>query len=118
MSEIESLAISREVPGYSKVCGVLALIAAILALVIPIVGVLFITPLAIVLGAVALYGGYKGMGIATLVIVVINLIISPTFWGNVGAGATQAGATANRFLTYFDVIGVIAMLYLVARKAR
>lgn len=105
-----------EVPPYAKACGILALIVAIAGVAIPVVGVLFITPIAIVLGAVALYGGYKGIGIATLIIVAVNLIISPTFWANIGAGATFAGASGNRFLTYFDIIGVIALLYLAVRK--
>jgi hypothetical protein len=48
--------------------------------------------------------------------VVINLVISPTFWLNIGAGATIANAGSNRFLTYFDAIGVVAMLYLAVRK--
>jgi hypothetical protein len=83
-----------------------------------VIGVLFVTPLAILLGAAALYGGYKGMGIATLIIVVINLVISPTFWLNIGAGATMANAGSNRFLTYFDAIGVVAMLYLAVRRVQ
>jgi hypothetical protein len=108
----------QEVPSYAKACGILALIVAIVGVLIPVIGVLFITPIAIILGAIALYGGYKGMGIATLIIVTVNLIISPTFWANIGAGATFAGASSNRFLTYFDAIGVIVMLYLAVRKRK
>lgn len=115
MREVQAPA-GREVPAYAKLCGILALIFAIVGTVIPIVGVLFITPLAILFGAAALYGGYKGIGIATPIIVVVNLLISPTFWLNIGAGATQAEASANRFLTYFDTVGVIAMLYLAVRR--
>src|SRR5262249_28515486 len=46
-----------EVPAYAKVCGILALILAIVGVVIPVFGVLFITPLAIVFGSIGLYGG-------------------------------------------------------------
>ncbi len=106
------------VPVYAKICGILALILAIAGVVIPVVGVLFITPLAIVFGSIGLYGGYKAMGIATLVINVINLIISPTFWANIGAGATLSQASGNRFLTYFDSIGVIVMFVLVVRTRK
>ena len=108
----------QEVPGYEKVCGIIGLILAILGVVIPIVGVLFVTPLAIIFGAIGLYGGYKSMGIAVLVVSVINLIISPTFWANIGAGATFSGAAGNRFLTYLDVVGVIVMFALVALKRK
>jgi hypothetical protein len=111
-------AVQRESPGYAKVCGILGLVLAIAGVLIPFVGVLFITPLAIVFGAVSLYGGYKPIGIAILVINAVNLVISPTFWANIGAGATIAGATGNRFLTYFDLIGVVVMLGLVIRKPK
>lgn len=114
----ETLKRSSEIPSYAKACGILSLIVAIVGVVIPVIGVLFITPIAIVFGAIALYGGYKGMGIATLIIVTVNLIISPTFWANIGAGATFAGASSNRFLTYFDAIGVIVMLFLAVRKQK
>lgn len=113
---MEDTVVRNEVPGYAKVCGILALILAIVSVLIPVIGVLYFTPLAIILGVVALYGGYKGMGIATIIVVVVNLIISPTFWANIGAGAKFAGASSNRFLTYFDLIGVVIMLYLVVRK--
>ncbi len=80
----------------------LGLILAVVGMVIPIVGVLFITPLAVLAGVVTLYGQYRGMGIAILIVNVVNLIISPTVWANIGAGATLAGASGNRFLTYFE----------------
>ena len=109
---------SAEVPGYAKVAGIIGLILAIVGVIIPVGGVLFVTPLAIIAGAIALYGHYKGMGIAVLIINVLNLIISPTFWLNIGAGATIANAGSNRFLTYFDTIGVIIMFVLVVRKQK
>lgn len=56
-------------------------------------------------------------GLYTLIIVIVNLVISPTFWVNVAAGS-DPGAEASRFLTYFDVIGVIAMLALLARRRK
>ncbi len=107
-----------EVPGYAKACGILSLIAAIISFLVPVAGVLFIVPIAIILGAIALYGGYKGVGIATIVIVAVNLTVSPTFWANIGAGAQFSHASSNRFLTYFDIIGVVVMIFLAARKTR
>jgi len=83
-----------------------------------LVGVLFLTPIAIVLGSVALYGGYKVVGVTTLVVVIVNFLISPTFWLNLLAGASESGASGNRWLAYFDIAGVIAMLYLTVRKPR
>lgn len=107
---------STEAPGYSKVAGIAGLILAVVGIIVPVAGVLFLTPLAVILGSVALYGHYKGIGIAILIISVVNLLISPTFWLNIGAGATFSGASGNRFLTYVDLIGVIVMFALVVRR--
>lgn len=104
--------LDQPISGVTKILGVSSLIAAILGVLVPVLGVIAITPIAIIFGVFALYGGYKGMGIATLVIVAVNLIISPTFWLNVWAGGHSG---INRFLTDFDVIGVLVMLVLVAK---
>lgn len=104
-------------PAYVKLTAVFALISVIISFVVPVVGVLFVTPLAIVLGSVALFGGdFKSLGMVTVILIVVNLAISPSFWLNVGAGSTQPDAVVNRFLTYFDVIGVIVMFVLFARR--
>jgi hypothetical protein len=117
-TQVQAVPSVREAAGYAKVCGIIGLILGIVGVLIPVAGVLFITPLAIVFGAVGLYGGSRGMGIAVLIVNVINLIISPTFWANIGAGATFAGAAGNRFLTYFDAVGVVVMFVLVVRKRK
>jgi hypothetical protein len=118
MATSQTLIVGAEIPGYAKACGVLGLILAIVGMIIPVVGVLFITPLAAIAGALALYGNYKGMGIAILIINVLNLIISPTFWLNIGAGANLANASGNRFLTYFDALGVVVMFALLIRTRK
>ena len=61
-----------EVLGYAKISGILALIFAILGFIVPVVGVLFLAPLAIIFGVIGLYGGSKAMGIATIIINVVN----------------------------------------------
>lgn len=114
--EAQGTSIAPEVPGYAKASGIVAMILAIVGAIVPVVGVLFITPLAVILGAVALYGGYKGIGIAVIIVVAVNLVISPTFWLNVAAGGTQSGATGNRLLTYIDLIGFAVMIYFAAKK--
>ena len=100
---------AHEVPGYAQICGIVAIALAIAGVLVPVIGVLFITPVAIVLNAVALWGGYRPIGLITIVIILVNLLISPSFWLNVGAGAAYSEAVANRFLTYFDIAGVLAM---------
>jgi hypothetical protein len=113
--ETHVAAVPHEIPGYAKASGIIALILAIVGFIVPVLGVLFIVPIAIILGCVALYGGYKGIGIAVLVLAAVKLIISPTFWLNIGAG-TMDGAGANRLISYVNIIGIIAMVYLAARK--
>jgi hypothetical protein len=99
------------VPAYAAIFGIFALITAILSFLIPIIGPLFITPFAIVFGLIALFGGARGMGAATFAIVVVNLIISPTFWVNLYVGGTQADAGFNRSLANFDIFG-LALLFI------
>jgi hypothetical protein len=108
--------LAKRVPAYAQVCGILALALAVAGLFIPLVGVLFLTPIAIVFGSVALYGRYKVVGVATLVVVIVNFLISPTFWLNLLASASESQASVNRWLALFDVAGVIGMLYLSVRK--
>jgi hypothetical protein len=104
----------KEVPGYAKICGILALIFSIVGWFIPVIGVILITPIAIVLGIIALRGGTKGMGIASTIIIVVNLFISPSFWVNVGLGAV--GSKGNALMTWFDIVGVILMFYFIVKK--
>jgi hypothetical protein len=108
----------REIHGYAQVCGILAIALAIAGCIIPVVGVLFITPIAIVANALALHGGYRRVALATTVVVLVNLMVSPTFWLNVAAGAMGPDFNANRVLSYFDAVGVVAMLSLIAWPRR
>src|SRR3989344_8593053 len=101
------------VPAYATISGILALILAILSFLIPVIGPVFITPFAILFGMIAMLGGAKGWGIATLIIVVVNLVISPSFWANIWAGEAEPDAYLNRFITYFDAIGVILLFVFV-----
>jgi hypothetical protein len=110
--------LTKQIPAYAQICGILALALAVAGVFIPFVGVLFLTPIAIVFGCVALYGGYKVVGVTTLVVVIVNFLISPTFWLNIVAGASESGASGNRWLACFDIAGVIGMLYLTVRKPR
>jgi len=85
---------------------------------VPVVGVLLITPIAIGFNLAALFGGYRGVPIATTVIVLVNLIVSPTFWLNVATGAIVPNALLNQLLSYLDLAGVIGMLCLIAWPRR
>lgn len=96
--------------GYARAAGVCALIAAALSVVIPNVGVLWFSPLAVILGIIAMKGGAKGYGIGVIVIVTVNMALSPIFWLNIGAGSTPPWATANQIVTYIGVFGVLGMI--------
>jgi len=117
-NNIQPVKIVSDIPAYAKIFGILSLIIAVLSFLIPVVGTLFITPVAIIFGAIALLGGSKGFGVASLIIIVVNLVISPTFWINLYTGAAQAGAVSNRFISYFDILGIILMFGLVVFKSR
>lgn len=104
----------KELKPYAEVFGIIAFVLAIAGFIIPIVGVLFITPIAIVLGILALLAGYKrSMSLATVIIIAVNLIVSPTFWLNMLGSALFRG---NAILTLFDIVGVAVMVYLLAKS--
>lgn len=120
INHIRTVAVSG-IPAYASVFGVLALISAMLSFLIPVIGPLLITPFAIVFGLIALFGGAQGMGAVTIVIIVVNLIISPTFWVNLYVGGTQVDAGFNRSLANFDIWGVVLLfvfLILGSRRRR
>jgi len=83
-----------------------------------VIGTIFITPTAIFFGLITLWGGAKKLGIATFVILVVKLIISPIFWANLWVSAVEAGASGNRFLSYFIVIGMLLMFILLFKKSK
>jgi hypothetical protein len=84
----------REIHGYAQVCGILAIALAIAGFLIPMIGVLFVAPLAIVMNVIALYGGCMRIAFVRAMLV----LVSPTFWLNVAArrggasGASQSSA--------------------------
>jgi hypothetical protein len=96
------------VPLYATLCGIFALVAAILSFLIPIAGPLFITLIAVFLGGIAILGGSKGLGVATAVIVTVNLVISPSFWISL-TGSNQNGGNANFTIAFIDIIAVILL---------
>lgn len=114
---VEQLIIEKfDVPGYARILGVTALIFAILGVIIPIFGVLVLTPISILLGGIALWARYRGIGITILVINAVNLVISPTFWINIGFSTSKHGVI-SRLITDVDVLGIlILMLFVGIRK--
>jgi hypothetical protein len=101
--------------GLTKAMAVVAIILAIASFLVPVIGVLFLAPLAIICACVALYGSdFNSLGLVSAIIVIVNYIVSPTFWVNIGAGAQSGGP--NLFLSWFGLLGSIAMIALIVRK--
>jgi hypothetical protein len=100
--------------GYARLCGALGLILAILGFIVPAYGVLLGSSAAAVLGIGAVYGGATGMGIATMILVVLNCVISPMFWIAVEFG----GDTGLDAFAWISVASVGVMLILIARPQR
>jgi hypothetical protein len=112
MSEesIKDIRIVDKVPAWARAFGVLALVAAIVSVLVPVIGPIFITIPAAILGIIALIGGDRKLGITVFVIVAVNLIISPSFWLNFFAGATQKEASPNRWFAFLDIILSVGMI--------
>lgn len=99
----------------------LALVAAIAAFLVPFVGVIFITIPAAMLGIIALYGGDRKLGMTVFIIVAVNIIISPSFWLNLWAGAAGQGVSSsnpNMVLAVLDVLSGLAMVPFLFIKRR
>lgn len=94
-------------PVYRRI-GLLALSLAVLSVLMPTIGVLDILPVAISLGAVSLYGGFRGIGAGVLVMCAMDLIISPAFWANIEL-VSKPFSVLDHTLAYFDLVGIIAM---------
>lgn len=108
--QIKDIRIVDKVPAWARALGVLALVGAITALLIPFVGPIFLTIPAAVLGMIALYGGDRKLGMIVFVILAVNLVISPSFWINLVAGAAYTEASSNRLFAILDVVSVIGMI--------
>jgi len=112
---IQDIRIVDAVSAWARAFGVLALVGAIAAFLVPVIGPIFITIPAAIFGMTALSGGDRKLGITVFVILAVNLIISPSFWLNILAGASTAGASANRLFGFLDVVfslGMIPFLFL------
>jgi hypothetical protein len=107
---IKDIRIVDKVPAWARAFGVLALVAAIAAFLIPFIGVIFITIPASVLAMVALYGGDRKLGMTVFIILAVNLIISPSFWLNLYVGAADVSASSNRWFAYLDIVCGLAMI--------
>ncbi|MFH1189007.1 MAG: hypothetical protein V1652_04170 [bacterium] len=98
----------------AKLFGIAALALAIVSVMVPLIGPVFLVPFALICGFITLYVGNKRLGIATLIIVVINLIISPSFWVLL---MNQSGDTSiitlSRLIAWFDFLGILAMSFLI-----
>ena len=90
----------------------LALPAAIAALLVPFVGVLFITIPAAMVGIVALYGGDRKLGMTVFIIVAVNVIVSPSFWLNLWVGSADRGLSGNPNMVFaiLDIFSGLAMI--------
>lgn len=98
----------RAIAPYVRICGLVALILAVGSVLMPTIGVLDIIPVAVILGAVTLYGGFRGIGAGILVMCAMNLIVSPAFWANIELTA-KPFTRLDHTLAYFDLVGIIAM---------
>lgn len=100
--------------GYAVACGVVGLILSILGFIVPIYGVMFGSAGAALFGVMAVYGRSRGLGIAILVLVAVNCVISPTWW----AAVSVPEATGSWALAWISVLGVVSMLVLLARPTK
>ena len=99
----------------AKLFAVLGVILGLIGFLIPLVGPIFVTPLSIVFVCLSLYNGdFKNIAIYTTILNIVNLFVSPMVWISFASGVQNGGAAAA--LTWFDIIGSIAMIGLIMRN--
>lgn len=97
-----------------KIASIIGLALSIAGVMAPMVGVLYITPIAVMFSGFALYrGDHNKYGIYGGIISIINYIISPMFWANIGAGADLGGV--HRLLSWFALIGSAGLIWLMIK---
>ena len=95
--------------------------AAIAAFLVPFFGVIVITIPAAIVGIIAWYGGHRKWGMTVFIIVAVNIIISPSFWLNLWAGAAGAGTSSsnpNMVFAILDMLSGLAMVPFLFMKRR
>ena len=99
----------------TKAFAVLAIVFALAGLSLPMIGVAFVAPVGVICTCVALYGSdFKSMGLISAVLLILNYLISPTFWAIVADGSARGGGSL--FLTLFAIVGSVVMIALIVRK--
>lgn len=103
------------VPSWARAFGVLALVCAILALIVPVIGPLFIAIPAALLTMIALYGGDRKLGMISFSILAINTVISPSIWlslfGNAMSAKGPTDAIWLPIIVIILVLGIIPFLF-------
>lgn len=107
-----------EVSATARALGVLALIFAVAALIVPFIGPIFLTIPASIFTMVAFYKGDKKLGTIAFGIIAVNLIISPSFWLNLAAGAGMREASPNRVMAILDILFSLGILPFLFRKSK
>jgi hypothetical protein len=107
---VQDIRIVDKVPAWARAFGVLALVGAIVAFLVPLFGIIFVTIPAAILGFIALIGGDRKLGITVFIILAVNPLISPSFWLNVYIASANSTAAPNTFFAYLDVACVVLMI--------
>lgn len=105
---------TRPIPTYARICGRVALVLAVVSVLMPRAGILDILPIVVVLGCLTLYGGFREFGAGILVMSIMDIVLSPAFWGN-PAHATHPFSWLEDSLTSLDLVGILAMTALLFR---
>ncbi|WP_234121403.1 hypothetical protein [Clostridium hydrogenum] len=97
---------------YAGTCSIISLILVIIGFIIPIWGAGYIVPIALVLCAISLKEVIAIPSVITLVIAVLKLIISPTFWVHlIGIGGLE-----SLVFSWGSVVCIILSIYYLAKN--
>ena len=92
-------------PTWAVIVSSLGLAFTIISFIVPSFGTLIIAPLTSFIVAGGIYGGSRGMGIASFIILIIKYIISPTFW--ITLFSKDIGGSI------FPILGIIGLITII-----
>lgn len=92
--------------------GVISLVLVIIGFIVPILGAAYIVPIALVICTISLRERIGGTSAAALVIAIVKLIISPTFWVHL----MGVGGLKGLVFSWGSVVFIALSIYYLSRK--
>jgi hypothetical protein len=107
----------RQPSDFTTVMAISGLLISVAGFNIPIIGVAFVTPFAIIPTVIALLkGDFKNCAAISAILIVVNYLASPTFWMMFPNGFRSTASPLDILFVWFDIVGSLILILLLIRK--